>query len=204
MFMAFRARVFATIVGSVMSKWRLIGLLATISVTMLPPHVTRSQPAQENAPEFRERWNIVPGAKASEPIAPPDSQTPSLASPPQDQTTESESAAISTGTTKQRRKVQARGIVGKASFYAYRRGKTASGTPHNPRALTAAHRTLPFGTRLRVTDLKTRRSVDVVVNDRGPAIRDRVIDLSLGAAEVLGMTGRGLAQVRVEVVPGTN
>jgi rare lipoprotein A len=44
----------------------------------------------------------------------------------------------------------------------------------------------------------------VVVNDRGPAIRDRVIDLSLGAAEVLGMTGRGLAQVRVEVVPGTN
>ena len=65
---------------------------------------------------------------------------------------------------------------------------------------TAAHRSLPFGTRVRVTDLATNRSVVVVITDRGPRVRDRVLDLSLGAARSLGITDRGVAQVRVEVL----
>jgi rare lipoprotein A len=68
-------------------------------------------------------------------------------------------------------------------------------------ALTCAHRTAPFGTRLRVTDLETGRTVVVVVNDRGPFVRGRVVDVSLAAARKLGMVERGLARVRVEPVP---
>ena len=64
----------------------------------------------------------------------------------------------------------------------------------------SAHRSLPFGTRVRVTDLATNRSVVVVITDRGPSVRDRVLDLSLGAARTLGMTDRGVAQVRAEVL----
>jgi rare lipoprotein A len=146
----------------------------------------------------------APGARAADPIAPPDAQTPSLPRPPEDQTEQPDSAAVIPAITKQRSKSEARRFVRKASFYAYTRGKTASGSPYNPNALTAAHRTLPFGTRVRVTDIKTTRSVVVVVNDRGPAIRNRAIDLTRGAAQVLGMTGRGVAQVRIEVVTGTN
>lgn len=74
-------------------------------------------------------------------------------------------------------------------------GKTASGERYDPGKFTAAHRTLPFGTRVRVTDLRSRRSVEVVVNDRGPFNKGRVIDLSLAAAHALGMTGRGLIKV---------
>jgi len=65
-------------------------------------------------------------------------------------------------------------------------------------ALTCAHPTAPFGTRLRVTDLETGRAVVVTVNDRGPFARGRVVDLSLAAARALGMVERGLARVRVE------
>lgn len=67
-------------------------------------------------------------------------------------------------------------------------------------ALTAAHRTLPFGTRLRVSDPKTGRSVIVTVNDRGPFGRHRVLDISIAAARALGMIGRGVIYVRAEVL----
>ena len=106
--------------------------------------------------------------------------------------------------TKQESESEARGVVGKASYYAYSRGKTSSGAPNNPNGLTAAHRTLPFGTRLRVTDIETRKSVIVVVNDRGPAIRTREIDLTRRAAQVLQMISRGVAQVRIEAITATN
>jgi rare lipoprotein A len=66
--------------------------------------------------------------------------------------------------------------------------------------LTAAHRTLPFGTRLRVTDPASGRSVIVVVNDRGPFGRGRVLDLSIGAAKALGMIDRGVILVRADVL----
>jgi rare lipoprotein A len=91
-------------------------------------------------------------------------------------------------------------IVGKASFYAYPRGKTASGAPYHRDQLTAASRTLPFGTRLRVTDLKTNKSVKVTVTDRGPASRRLILDLSLGAAQQLGIASRGIIQVRAEII----
>jgi len=90
--------------------------------------------------------------------------------------------------------------VGVASFY-WQGSKTANGEKFNPRELTAAHRTLPFGTRIRVTDVTTGRSVTVRVNDRGPFIPGRIVDVSAGAAESLGMAGRGLAKVKLDVVP---
>jgi rare lipoprotein A len=78
-------------------------------------------------------------------------------------------------------------------------GRTASGESYNPSNFTAAHRSLPFGTRLRVTDRKTGRSVEVVVNDRGPFTKGRVLDLSLAAAKQLRMVGRGLIRVTAAV-----
>jgi len=104
-----------------------------------------------------------------------------------------------------RRRTAARGgrrFRGIASFYgAYFAGKkTASGERFNPSRMTAAHKTLPFGTRVRVTNMRNGRSVVVRINDRGPFIRGRVIDLSRGAAGVIGMIGRGIAPVRVEVL----
>jgi len=88
--------------------------------------------------------------------------------------------------------------VGIASFYKYE-AKTASGERFNPSELTAAHRTLPFGTRLRVTNVATGQSVTVRVNDRGPFIPGRVVDVSRSAAEAIGMVDRGIAKVKLEV-----
>ena len=78
-------------------------------------------------------------------------------------------------------------------------GTTSSGEAYDPKKLTAAHRTLPFGTRLRVTDPKSHLSVDVTVNDRGPFTKGYVIDLSYAAAEVLHMPGNGLLKVTAAV-----
>ncbi len=91
------------------------------------------------------------------------------------------------------------GSVGIASFY-WQGQRVASGGWFNPSAMTAAHKTLPFGTKVRVTHLGNGRSVDVVINDRGPFIAGRIIDLSKGAAGVIGMQGQGLANVRMEVL----
>jgi len=91
---------------------------------------------------------------------------------------------------------------GKASFYGHGT-KTASGETYNPNGMTAAHRTLPFGTQVRVTDLGSHRSVVVRINDRGPFIKDRIIDVSRGAAQQLGMIGRGVANVEVQVLSRT-
>lgn len=92
-------------------------------------------------------------------------------------------------------------MVGKASFYAYKKGTTASGERFDRDRLTAASRTLPFGTRLKVTDVKTDKSVDVTVTDRGPRSRSRILDLSAGAAKALGVDKeRGVINVRAEVL----
>ncbi len=85
------------------------------------------------------------------------------------------------------------------TFYGKR---TASGAIFRKNALTAAHRTLPLGTRVRVENLENGRSVDVVINDRGPFVRGRVIDLSWKAANAIGMLGRGTAPVRLTVLNG--
>jgi rare lipoprotein A len=94
------------------------------------------------------------------------------------------------------------GLVGVASFYGGRfHGRlTASGVRFNQDGMTAAHRSLPFGTRVRVTHLGTGRTVDVRINDRGPFIGGRIIDLSRGAAGVIGMHHQGVARVRVTVL----
>ena len=88
---------------------------------------------------------------------------------------------------------------GLASFYS-EGAETASGERFDKNELTAAHPTLPFGTRVRVTNVSTGRSVTVRVNDRGPYVPGRIVDVSYSAAEALGMVGQGVANVRLDVV----
>jgi rare lipoprotein A len=91
---------------------------------------------------------------------------------------------------------------GIASYYAaeFNGRKTANGETYDMYQMTAAHRTLPFNTKVLVTDLSTNKSVTVRINDRGPFAKDRVIDLSLAAAKELGIIGPGTAFVRIDVV----
>jgi len=91
--------------------------------------------------------------------------------------------------------------VGLASYYSEEVGpRTANGERFDPGAMTAAHRTLPFGTRVRVTNLRNGRSVIVRINDRGPFVEARVIDLSHAAARRLRLVGEGVSRVRLEVL----
>src|ERR1044071_9791224 len=87
--------------------------------------------------------------------------------------------------------------AGIASVYAYSGSKTASGERANPGGLTAAHRTLAFGTHVRVTNRRNGRSITVRINDRGPFVRGRVIDITPAAASALGFSG--LAPVKLEL-----
>jgi rare lipoprotein A len=91
------------------------------------------------------------------------------------------------------------GQLGLASYY-WQPQRLASGGQFDPNALTASHKSLPFGTRVRVRHLGNGRSVDVRINDRGPYIGGRIIDLSKAAAAVIGMTGQGVARVAVTVL----
>ena len=93
-------------------------------------------------------------------------------------------------------------VTGNASWYgkAHQGRATASGEPFDMNALTAAHRTLPLGTRVLVTNIKNGRSVEVRINDRGPQIPDRIIDLSYAAARALDAVGDGVFRVRIAVV----
>lgn len=90
------------------------------------------------------------------------------------------------------------GQTGIASFYGYGTGRTANGERSNIHGLTAAHRTLPFGTRVRVTNRRNNKSVVVRINDRGPFVRGRVIDLTPAGARALGFSG--IASVTLAVV----
>lgn len=94
------------------------------------------------------------------------------------------------------------GETGKASYYADRLhgNSTASGEPYDKNALTAAHKTLSFGTVVCVTNVLNDQSVTVRINDRGPFVSGRVIDLSRGAAERIGLIRAGIADVRVQVL----
>ena len=88
---------------------------------------------------------------------------------------------------------------GVASYYSEPQ-RLASGGWFNPNAMTAAHKTLPFGTRVRVTHVGNGRSVDVRINDRGPYVAGRFIDLSKAAAGAIGMTGQGTAHIKLTVL----
>jgi rare lipoprotein A len=146
------------------------------------------------AQNFDDRWSIIPKAHAEPAPEPPDEtkqnpleQLPTAGAP----TSRFEDRSTSRSSNRK--------FSGRASYYSYRTGTTASGSSFNRNLLTAAHRSLPFGTRVRVTDLATYKSVVVRITDRGPFVRGRVLDLSLGAARSLGITGRGVVQVRAEV-----
>jgi rare lipoprotein A len=93
-------------------------------------------------------------------------------------------------------------VTGRASWYGkpHHGQLTASGERFDMNALTAAHRTLPFGTRLRVMNLDNDREVEVRINDRGPSRTDRIIDLSYAAARALGALGAGVVPVRLTVL----
>jgi len=93
--------------------------------------------------------------------------------------------------------------IGFASYYGdgFHGAMTASGKPYDENQLTAAHRTLPFGTRLRITNLKNHRTVIVTVIDRGPVRKDRILDLSYRGAQELHMVRSGVVQVSAEVLP---
>lgn len=92
---------------------------------------------------------------------------------------------------------QQRGV---ASWYGYECSKTASGERYNPMSLTAAHRTLPFGTLVRVTHLGNGREAILRINNRGPFSKGRIIDVSKAAAQQLGMIKSGVAKVEVSVI----
>src|SRR5271165_3169412 len=92
--------------------------------------------------------------------------------------------------------------IGKASWYgrAFQRHKTASGEPYDMHDFTAAHRTIALGSWVKVTNLKNGKSVMVRINDRGPVPTSRILDLSYGAAMILGMGNDGVAKVRLDVI----
>ncbi len=90
-------------------------------------------------------------------------------------------------------------LSGKASYY-WQPQALASGGRFNPNAMTAAHKTLPFGTKVRVTNLNNGKSVTVTINDRGPYIAGRIIDLSKAAAHSISMQGSGVVPVKVAVL----
>jgi rare lipoprotein A len=110
--------------------------------------------------------------------------------------------AISACATIPRRTGEPAAEIGVASFYAetFNGRRTASGERYDMQALTAAHPTLPFGSRVRVTNLHNGRSVVVRINDRGPHVENRVIDLSYAAARALRFIDAGTTKVRLEVV----
>lgn len=93
-------------------------------------------------------------------------------------------------------------IQGEASWYGgkFNGRRTASGQRYNMYGLTAAHKTLPFGTQLSVVNLANGKTVIVTVNDRGPFVRDRVLDLSYGAAKKLEMVGSGYADIKATIL----
>jgi rare lipoprotein A len=93
------------------------------------------------------------------------------------------------------------GTTGVASYY-HEGTRTASGERFNPSAMTAAHRTAPLGSQMRVTNLNNGRSIVVRINDRGPFVRGRIIDVSAHAADSLGFRSAGVARVKVERVAG--
>ncbi len=89
-------------------------------------------------------------------------------------------------------------LMGIASFYGYESGnRTASGSRFNPLGLSAAHRTLPLNSMVKVTNLKNNKSVVLKINDRGPYVKGRIIDLSLGAARTIGLNGVGKVSIEL-------
>jgi rare lipoprotein A len=109
------------------------------------------------------------------------------------------SVAAEAASSKRGKSVKQIQTSGVASWYRHG-ARTASGAKFNPNGMTAAHRTLPFGTKVLVTHRATGRSVKVTINDRGPFVGGRVIDLARGAAQQLGMVSSGTARVDLKIL----
>jgi rare lipoprotein A len=162
-------------------------LSVSIAVAALPALLAINPAAAQT---FDDRWSIIPKAHA-EPI--PQAPDNSVLAPRESGPAPGSEEHPAPETPKHR-------FSGKASFYSYRKAKTASGASFDRDQFTAAHRSLPLGTRVRVTDLATNRSVVVRITDRGPFVRNRVLDLSLGTARFLGIEERGVIEIRAEVL----
>ena len=174
-----------------------VGMMA---IALIPVWVCA--PANSAAAQsFNDRWSIIPKAHAE-----PAPEAPAKQDTRERLETQNTSERTGAGEPTVQpdvhsgRRSSKRVFSGKASYYSYPGGKTASGAPFNRHSLTAAHRNLPFGTKVRVIDLASSKSVVVRITDRGPWIRGRVLDLSLGAARNLGISEKGVARVRAEVL----
>jgi rare lipoprotein A (peptidoglycan hydrolase) len=153
-------------------------------------------PTSASAQSFEDRWTLIPKAHAEQP--PPD-KPPPPASPQQRPSPPTPDTTVGS-TDHPTNRSSSRTFYGKASFYSYSTGKTASGAAFDRNMPTAAHRTLPLGTTLRVTNLTNNKSVIVTVTDRGPHIAGRILDLSLRAARSLEIGDRGVVEVKAEVL----
>ena len=151
-----------------------------------------------------ERWRTAVQIFLLLALGPPVLGTGCVSRPRYRTTPSSKSSAEKPKTEQQKPSISTRGAyqVGLSSYYAHDfHGKpTASGEIYDMNGLSAAHRELPLGTLIRVTHLGNGRSVDVKVNDRGPFIRGRILDLSLGAARKLDMVQEGVAKIKIEIL----
>ncbi|PAP79490.1 hypothetical protein B1759_14295 [Rubrivirga sp. SAORIC476] len=164
----------------------LVAALLTLALPTSAQEATSSTPSSEATPlDAALVWTPVPGIVVA--AADSTALVALATADPSDSFAEVEARGVHIGT-------------GRASYYGerFRGRRTASGERFDPDALTAAHRTLPFGTRLRVTNERNGRSVVVRVTDRGPFHGSRILDLSKGAARRIGMVQSGTARVRIE------
>jgi rare lipoprotein A (peptidoglycan hydrolase) len=168
------------------------GLKLAAPVTERPASV---EPAGHivNVANKGSRLETTAAVIATQTLEPPATSAYALASTSDTLVVDMRAAALDTPGTK------GKPTIGLASYY-WQGTKTASGERFNAHDLTAAHRTLPFGTRVRVTSLATGRSVTVRINDRGPFVDGRIVDISRGAAQSLGMIDRGVTKVKLDVL----
>ncbi|MDM7936284.1 MAG: septal ring lytic transglycosylase RlpA family protein [Cyanobium sp. CZS 48M] len=162
-------------------------VLANSARTESEPRIAMATPAI-SAPAVERSESVQPSQRVA--IRQQDSETPALEAP---------SAPTAPAPTPRRFKLAG---TGEASWYGpgFFGNRTANGEVFRPGTMTAAHRTLPFGTKVKVTNLRNGRSAIVRINDRGPFHGNRIIDLAHGAAQNLGLVASGVAQVRLEVV----
>lgn len=171
-------------------------LSAASLIAVIAPGVTRD--AQVSAAPAKVAANVGTSATAATPAAVPgESSGAAVAESPVVASAAGQPDSAAPGSPR------ASSQVGLASWYGgWHQGHlTASGERFDARKLTAAHRTLPLDTKVKVTNLENGKSVEVKVNDRGPYVAGRVLDLSTQAAKQLGMEKEGLALVRIEVLP---
>jgi rare lipoprotein A (peptidoglycan hydrolase) len=155
-----------------------------------------ARPAKAAPKAVAQRKETAPEKKTAEKAAKP---TRTAKAKPADDTDDGSRPQRKTASKAAPKESLSGGETGVASYY-WQPQALASGGRFNPDAMTAAHKTLPFGTRVRVTRADNGNSVDVVINDRGPYIAGRIIDLSRRAAQDIGMTGQGVARVRVNIL----